>query len=375
MKKIKVLYFVDRLLWGGIQSFLESVFQNIDRETFLIEVLTLDDGVEYPDGENRISKCGVKIHKLKGIWIRSLKDYIKYEKALNDFFLKNNYDIIHINSGPKNYILAKVAKKYGIKVIYHSHNTDYQVTNPLKKIFGNLLKKKVKKYSDKYFACSDLAAVWMFGKRDYNNGDVTIINNALSPQKFRFSEEHRKVLRTQLNISFDAFVLGHIGRFTTQKNHIFLIDIFETYNKLNSNSYLVLVGDGPLIEQCKQRVQEKHIEEKVVFVGIVNNAHDYYNVFDVFVMPSLYEGLPVVSVEAQMNGLPCLFSDTITNELKVLDNVNFLPINNGTNCWCEAINNIDGRIPSEEVEKQFTSTKFDISSEVNKLENIYSNML
>ena len=371
MKKIKVLMFVDRVGRGGAQSFLFSICANIDKEKFEASLLCLDDGYDHSGYESEFEANGVKIHKLNGIWIKNFRDFSKYEKALNNFFSENKFDIVHINSGPKNYLVAKYAKRYGSKVIYHSHNTDYQATNPLKKIYGNLLKRSVKKYSDRYFACSDLAAVWMFGKKQYNKGNVTVINNALTLNKYRYLEEIRRSLRNQLSIPQDAFVLGHVGRFTTQKNHSFLIDIFADYNKRNTNSFLVLVGTGSLIEQCKQKTKDLSIEDKVVFVGEVSNAYEYYNVFDMFVMPSLYEGLPVVSVEAQMNGLPCLFSDTITRELKVLDNVYFLPINEGTDCWCEAINNNDGRVSVQEVKKQFTGTKFDITSEVNKLEALY----
>ena len=194
---------------------------------------------------------------------------------------------------------------------------------------------------------------------------MEIINNAIDIEKFIFNQNIREKIRKQLNVE-DKFVIGHIGRFSYQKNHEFLVDMFKNISNENSEAVLLLIGEGNLKEKIVQKVKENNLEEKVIFLGTVKNINEIMQAMDVFVLPSYYEGLPVVGIEAQASGIDCFFSDTITTELKINDNVKFLNINN-TKEWCENIMKIAHR------NKQCSDkliNDYDIKNCINKITNI-----
>ena len=166
-EKINVLYFVDRMLRGGIQTFVIENIKHMNRDKLQIDFLLLDDGENYTKEENELIKLGCNVYKLDGIWIRNIMDFRKYKLKLNEFFSKhNNYKIVHLHSSSKNYLVLKVAKQYKIPIrIAHSHNIDFQTKNPIKKLLGDILKIPLKYYATDYFACSKLAGEWLFGKK------------------------------------------------------------------------------------------------------------------------------------------------------------------------------------------------------------------
>lgn len=209
--------------------------------------------------------------------------------------------------------------------IAHSHST----SNPKewkKNLLKNALRPFSKKYATDYFACSELAGRYLFGDKTFNKGEVKIIHNAIDVEKFKYDPEARKKLRKEIGIKDSDFVIGHIGRFVEQKNHRFLIDIFTKVKKEKKNAKLVLVGQGPLREEIEERVKNLGLEKDVFFLGQRSDTNKLYSVFDVFCLPSLYEGLPVVGVEAQANGVPCVFSDRITKEIFVSQNLEIIDI-------------------------------------------------
>ena len=206
---------------------------------------------------------------------------------------------------------------------------------------GNMFKPLLKKYATDYFACSKLAGEWLFGKENVENGKVKIIHNAVDYQKFKMNEEVRNSIRKELNIE-DKLVIGHVGRFTNQKNHTFLIDIFNEIHKKNSNSVLMLVGIGEKEDEIKEKVKKLEIEQNVLFMGFQDNVNELMWAMDVFLMPSLYEGLPVVGVEAQATGMPCFMSkDVVTDEVKITEGVKFISLNETAEKWAEEILNSD----------------------------------
>lgn len=336
-EKVKILYFVDRLRHGGIQQLLIELLKNIDKEKIQVDVLVFDDGITYPL-EDEVRKLGSNLYKIDG-WIITPLSYIKQKKVLDRFFKEHHdYNVVHLNSSSKNFQVLKEAKKYGIPIrISHAHNVGFQTKNRIKIFIGNILKNQLIKSTTDFFACSNLAGEWLFGKEIVKLGKFKIIHNAVDYNKFKFNKECREKIRSDLKIENNCILFGNIGRFTNQKNHKFLIDIFNEIHKKNKGTKLILIGIGEKEDEIKQKVSELGLREDVIFAGFKNNANEYMSVIDIFLMPSLYEGLPVVGVEAQCSGLPCFFSSTVTNEVKITDNVKFISLEKTSEEWADEI--------------------------------------
>lgn len=320
-KKIQILYFVDRMLKGGIQSLVVEIAKYIDKEKFQIDFLLLDDGKEY-DLEKKIKELGCNVYKLKNVWIKTPIDYINYYKQIKKFFKEKgkNYDIVHLHSSSKNFLVLYIAKKCGIKIrIAHSHNINFQTKNKLKILVGDIFKYLLRKYATNFMACSKEAGEWLFGKHTH----VDILKNAIDVEKFKYNKTERKNIREKYNILDDDIVCGNVGRFVPQKNHEFLLDIFYQVHKRNERYKLLLVGTGTIEEENKLRkkVKEYEIEDSVIFAGFQEKANLYFNAMDIFVFPSKFEGLGIVVIEAQANGLQCIISDNIPEEVKISKNV------------------------------------------------------
>lgn len=369
--KIKVIYFVDRLLVGGIQTLLVNWAKRIDKEKIQLDFLLLDDGNTY-ELEDTLRKLGCNIYKLEGIWIRKPTDFLKMKKSVDNFFENHHeYKVLHFHSTSKNYLILKSAKKYNIQVrISHSHNVDFQTKNKFKKVFGNCLKPKLIKYSTNFFSCSKLAGEWLFGKKIVESNKFQVIHNAIDFTKFKYDVEVRNETRKNLNISDDDFVIANVGRFSKQKNHAFLIEIFnEIYNK-NPKAFLVLVGTGELEENIKNKVKMMGLESRVFFAGFRNDVDKLYQAFDVFLMPSLHEGLPVVGVEAQASGLPCFMSKgVITDEVRIADNLYFISLKKDAEEWANIILNSDLRRKNNY--EAFKIAEYFIEDTTKKLTNFY----
>lgn len=371
MESVKVLYFVDRLLIGGIQKLIMDWATTFDKNLIQLDFLLLDDGTHY-ELEETLKKLGCNVYKLKGMWIRKPTDFIKYAKLLDDFFREHHdYKVVHLHSSSKNYMVLKYAKKYNIPIrIAHSHNIDFQSKNPMKKIIGNLLKKSLIKYSTDYFACSELAGKWLFGKDIVNSKMFKIIHNSIDLEKFKYNENIRKKLRDELYIEDDEIVIGHVGRFTNQKNHTFLIDIFNEINKINNRSKLLLVGTGPLENEIKEKVTRLRLEDRVIFLGFKSNINEYMQAMDIFVFPSLYEGLGIVLIEAQASGLKCFTSkDVVPYEANISENLNYISLNDSAVIWANKIlENTYNRDCNENIIK---NKEYDINYTVKYLQDFY----
>ena len=341
-EKVKVLYFVDRLRHGGIQQLILEILKHMDKEKVQIDLVVFDDGETYPL-EEEVKKLGINFYKLDG-WIKSPFSYIKQKKVMDKFYKEHHdYKVVHLHSSSKNFFVLREAKKYGIPVrIAHSHNIGFQTKNKVKILIGNILKNALIKNSTNYFACSKLAGEWLFGDEITKSDKFKVIHNAVEYDKFKFNSEVRQNIRKELNISDDCILFGNVGRFTNQKNHTFLIDIFNEIHKLNANTKLILIGIGEKEEEIKQKVKDLEIEKDVIFAGFRKNVNEFMSVMDAFLMPSLYEGLPVVGVEAQAAGLPCFMSkDVITDEVKITSGVHFIPLEKSAKKWAEEILNSD----------------------------------
>lgn len=369
MKEKKVLLFVDRMRVGGIQVLLVNLLEHFNQNEIQYDLLVLDDSEHY-DLEAKAIEAGATIHKLDNVWVRNPQDYVTYCKAVDQFFQEHHdYMAVHINTGPKNYFVLKYAKKYGIPVrIAHSHNTGYQTNSKAQQILGNLFKSKLKKYATDYVACSQIAGEWMFGK----DAEMLVLPNGVDLEKFQYRQEVRARVRKELGIE-DAFVVGNVGRFTVQKNHTYLLEIFAELYRRNPKAVLLLAGIGETQADMEAKAKALGIEEQVKFLGFRTDVSDIIQGMDLFLMPSLYEGFPVTAVEAQCAGLTCVFSDTITREAKILENATYVSLEASVEVWASHMEEAmeHGYADRSGVAQDLKEKGFDIRDMAQKLEGLY----
>ena len=312
-KIIRVAQVIGKANSGGVESCIMNYYRHIDKTKVQFDFFV--ENTCKIIRKDKIEEMGGRV-----VIIPPYTKIFKYIKELKRLFTEGNYDIVHSNMNALSVFTLFAAWLAGIKVrIAHSHST----TNKKewkKNLIKNILKPFSKVFATDYFACSELAGRWLFGNRTFNKGKVKIITNAIEIDKFLFNEEIRNQMRKELNIE-DKFVVGHIGRFVEQKNHTFLVDVFYEVQKERPNSVLLLIGDGPLLEEIKEKIKRLGIQDKVIFAGVHKHPERYYQAMDVFVLPSLYEGLGMVLIEAQVNGLPCIISNNIPQDAVYNQNV------------------------------------------------------
>ena len=283
-EKIIVAHIMGKWNGGGVESVVMNYYKNIDRNRIQFHFLCDEDSTDIPYEE--IEKLGGKV-----IVIPPYQKLFKYQKELYRIFKENNYKIIHSHINALSVFPLRIAKKAGVPIrIAHSHSTSNK-KEWKKNILKMILRPFSKLYANNYFACTEYAGKWLFGKKVVERKELNVINNAIDLKKFEFNENTREDLRKELGIKEDVLVIGHVGRFMKQKNHEFLIDVFEKAIKQDDNIYLILVGQGPLEDKIKEMAKEKAIEYKILFLGQRNDVNKLYQAMDIFVLPSLYEGL------------------------------------------------------------------------------------
>lgn len=362
MQPIRILQIVPNMHSAGIENWLMNIYRNIDRDKVQFDFL-----VHYEkrfDFDDEIESLGGRIYRMS---LREDNNLFKYISDLNKFFSKHNeYKVIHAHMPSLAYLYLGIAKKYNVKHrILHSHNAfcSKNVKGYLKMILS-----KIAKYNaTKLLACSHKAGIFQYGKSEF-----TVINNAIDIDKFSYNYDIRNQVRKELNIE-DKFVIGHIGRFNVQKNHVFIINILNKIKREKNNIHLILVGTGELKEEIERLVYKLGLCENVTFLGVRNDTYKLYQAFDLFILPSLHEGLPVVGVEAQAAGLPILFSEEVTKEVKLTDEVKFLPINKGVEIWKEKILDIEKKkILRDNNKNQLTKLGYNVKIEAQKLIALYT---
>ena len=351
---------------GGVEAVILNYFRNINKSKFVFDFVIDSDSTDN-NFINEIQELGGTIIKCP-----PYQKLHKYNKFLYKLFKEKKYDIVHSNINTLSVFPLRMAEKAGIKIrIAHSHST----SNPKewkKNLLKNILRPFSKKYANVYFACSELAGRYLFGNKTFDEGKVVIINNAINLDKFKYNEEKRKEIRKKLNIKNDTFVIGHIGRFVAQKNHTFLIDIFNEMHKKNENSVLLLIGQGTLQNEIKEKVDKLGLANSVKFIGQVTNANDYYNAMDVFVLPSIYEGLGMVLIEAQANELPCIASTEVPKEATISNQIEYIELDKNSSYWAKRILNKNRSKVNFEYNEKIE--KYNIKNVVGELENEYINV-
>lgn len=326
----RILQVLGRMNRGGAESMIMNLYRNIDRTKLQFDfVVHTSDKCAFDD---EILSLGGKIHKMPRYTGRN---HFEYKKCWNVFFEDYpEYEIIHGHVRSTASIYLSIAKEYGLTTIAHSHSTSNG--KGLSSVIKKILQIPIKKHSDYLFAASTEAGIWLFGEKSVKRNKFYILKNAINTEKFIYNKKIRKNKRNELNIN-DEVIIGHVGNFRKPKNHLFLIDIFKEYHKINPNSLLLMVGEGDLMNEVYQKVKNNNITEKVVFLGVRSDISELLQAMDVFVFPSLFEGLPVTLIEAQAAGLPILASDAITEEVKITDSISFENIQDEPAEWAKKI--------------------------------------
>lgn len=356
---------------GGQESFILNMYRNMDHKALVMDFMT-PFTCDSQDFKKEVESCGSKIYAYNHPF--GQKENEVFKESLQDFLQnhKNVYPVIHFHSGSTYALMEgpKLAKEAGIPVrIVHSHcggfdNLKYRVIKTISIPY-------FMKYPTDFAACSNLAAAWKFPKKIIKDNNYTLFKNAVDLERFAWNPKIRKSMRNQLGIADGTIVLGHVGRFSLQKNHEFLIDIFNRYHKKNPDSVLLLIGVGEEQDKIRQKVKDLNLDNSVRFLNLQKNIPDYMNAMDVFVLPSFFEGLPVVGVEAQGCALPVVCSDQVTKELPVPDLSWYIPLGeDNLDMWIQAIEQAMKRDRFSRKD-EMTKAGYEVKSAAKKMQDFY----
>ena len=364
---IRIAQIMGKWLGGGVEAVVMNYYRHIDRNKIQFDFICDEDSTNIPYEE--IEKLGGKV-----ILIPPYQKVFKYHKELKRVLKEGKYKIVHSHINTLSVFSLFAAKCAGVPIrIAHSHSTTNKKEKK-KNLLKQILRPFSKLFATDYMCCSELSGRWLFGNKEYDKGNVYLLNNAIDLEKFKFDENIRREKRKELKIDDDTLVIGHIGRFVEQKNHRFLIDIFNEVHKQNNNSLLLLAGQGPLMEEMKEKVKNLGLSDFVQFLGQRNDVAELYQAFDVFCLPSLYEGLPVVGIEAQASGLLCVFSDDMTKETKVLESTIFMSLDNTYKSWANKIVELFCKYKRNDTKEELSNNKYNIDVESKKLEKYYNEL-
>ena len=341
---------------GGVESFVMNYYRELVKYDVQFDFICMYDTLAY---EEEIKSLGGMVFYVSNV----KKHPVRFRRELLKILKNTNYDVIHVNMlSAANIVPLIVGKKAQVsKVIAHSHNSS--TPGILRNLLHCFNKPRILRYATDFFACSEVAGEWLFAKETMQSERFHVIHNALHVEKFFYQESIRQEIRKKLNVE-DKFVIGHVGRFEEQKNHGFLVDIFYEIAKERKDAVLLLVGDGELKEQIAKKVQEYGLENRVKFLGVRKDIPQLWNAMDVFVFPSLFEGLPLVALEAQASGVYSVMADTISKEVKITDSIVFLPLDHNAKEWKKQILG-QGDIERKEtqntiIKEQFQCAGYDI---------------
>ena len=358
---IRILHSVSNMDRGGIETMLMNFYRNIDRSKVQFDFLA--NKPQPGDYDEEIRELGGRVFVSPGFM--SYKKYVEY---MTDLFKQNpEYKIIHTHNGSLMLYALKSAKKNDIPIrIAHAHATSVPVG--LKNEVKKLIRPMIKYVATDYWGCSEAAGKFYFSEKRWNENHQ-LIHNAINVSDFVFSEKKRNEIRKEYGFG-DKFVIGHVGRLAPQKNQKKLLEVFLEVHRRNPNTHLVIIGTGELESKLKEYSKELGIDNSVTFTGVLSNVNEWYSAFDVFAMTSLYEGLPVVAIEAQASDLPCILCNTITPEVKITDNVKFAGLNDSPEHWAKII--LDFK-PEARVSRadELQKAGYDIKAETQRMQNLY----
>lgn len=354
---IRIAQIVGKMAAGGVESVVYNYYRAIDHTQVQFDFIVDEDSTtSFPQD---LLEMGARVYI-----VPAYEAIFSYLKKLYALFQENHYTIVHAHINTLCVFPLFAAWRAGIPVrICHNHSTAHWGEGK-KTLLKYLLRPFAKVFATDYFACGEKAGRWMYGNRCFERGRVHVMPNAIDTKKFVYDEEAKRCLRAELDIPQDAFVLGHVGRFMYQKNHAFLLRVFQRLLSSRQDAWLLLIGEGERMKLIRSEVKKMGIEGKVRFTGTRSDVAKLYSAMDVFCLPSFYEGLPVVALEAQANGLPCLFSDRMTKEVVLTPGARQLSIEN-PEPWVKAV---------QEAQRQNICAlpeRYDIAFEGEILKNFY----
>ena len=359
---IRILQISYDMNLGGAETLIMNLYRNIDRTKVQFDFLLHSSEKSAYDDE--ITSLGGKIYRIP----RFLGyNKISYDKELKNFLLQHpEHKIIHDHLMDSATETFKVAKKLGRITISHSHTVqnDFSLSNFIRFLF----RKDICKYADYRFACSEEAGLWLYrGKASFS-----VLRNGIETSRFCFSSEARTKIRASLEIKDNELDLIHVGRFVELKNHRRLVNIFKELLSINPNAKLFFVGEGPIKPEIEKQVEKLNLIERVIFLGARKDVNELLSAFDVFLLPSLSEGLPLTLVEAQASGLPCVFSDFITPEVRLIPSLlKPVSLESSDRTWAEAILSTNPLKNREEACTLVENAGFDIRDTAKKMEEFY----
>lgn len=366
-KTIRILEYIGNLNVGGSQTMIMELYRNIDRKKIQFDFIV--DKKNDIFFKSEIEKLGGKVYFLPNY---TGKNHFEYKKAWNDFFLEHKeYKIIHSHVRSTASIVLRIAKKHGLTTISHSHSTSNG------KGFAALVKKffqyQIRYVADYFVGCSKDSCVWLFGKKTSESSKCFVLNNSIHTAKYLYDENLRNEVRKKFNLD-DKFVIGHVGRFIIPKNHDFLLDVFYELQKRQDNSFLLLVGDdSSKRHEIEKKIDSLGLNDKVLILSNRSDVNELLQAMDVFIMPSIYEGLPVTLIEAQASGIPIIMSQNITDEAIITNLVTKISLEESLEVWVQKILE-QNKISRVNTKKEIVLSGYDINKNVKWLESFYQKL-
>lgn len=368
---IRILNLFTIMNRGGAETMVMNYYRNIDRTKVQFDFMVHRQ--ERGAYDDEIESLGGKIYRMSPIHPLKIN---QYKKELKMFFDEHpEYQIIHSHMSELGCYAFKEAKAHGVKcTICHAHNAphfkDETLVEKLKDVMRWKLKHEIRKYNDHMFICGEDAGEWLFGK--WNRKKFVMMNNAVDAEKFRWNESRAIELKKDWGLT-DKLVICNVGRFNTQKNHELIIDIFNRVHSQNPDSVLLLAGGGDLEERIKAKVHHLNLDDSVRFLGIRSDINDILLASDVFLFPSLYEGLPVTLVEAQASGIRCIISDAVPVDCKITKYVEAVPFSSDTDVWADTVLKYADGYDRRDTYEVIVDKLFDIKENAAWLEEFYTN--
>lgn len=351
---------------GGITQYILNNWEWMDKKNFQCDFVTISSYLEF---ENEIIQKGGKVYHISCYAEDNKEQFIKEFENI----LSQGYDVVHLHTKYwKSFVVEELCKKYNVpKVIVHSHSAGIEMNDPFKREKEEALHEQIKKMfcenmATDFWACSRIAADFLFGEQ-ISREKIRIMPNAIELDKFSFNQKIRYEMRKKYRLE-DCFVIGHVGRYEYSKNHEFLISVFFEILKQAEDARLLLIGDGTLFQLVQKRAKKLGIEKHILFLGKRRDVSDWYQVMDVFCLPSRFEGLPIAMIEAQASGLPCIGSECVTEEVKIGNNVYLLPLNE--ELWVKSVLKLKKEKRENNKEKLIESG-YDIKNQVKMIEKAY----
>ncbi|WP_163538992.1 glycosyltransferase [Gracilibacillus sp. YIM 98692] len=366
---VRILHVLGGLNSGGMATMIMNYYRNLDRDKIQFDFLVSQKESFYDD---EVIRLGGKIHRITPRKNNLVKNIQEIENFFKNYH--NDYKIIHIHQGVLNLSFLKKAKKYNIPVVIaHSHGIN---KNHLKylKIYNQFYAKPTISYlATDYFSCSEKMVNHIFNDNILKSEEYYLMRNAIDTEKFKFEMNNRKKLREKYQLE-NKFIIGHVGTFLEVKNHEFIIDTFKEITNIKDHSVLMLIGDGKLKDRIINKVNEMNLSDKVIFLGLRNDVNELMSLMDGLIFPSLYEGYPLVLIEAQTSGLQCFISDSIDGGIKLTNLINFLSLKERPIDWAKKIcqmyepNHINYR---KDYYERIIKCGFSIKEEAQKLQKFY----